>query len=159
MTNVHTCAALKNNKNEHAKAPWVAHHPLDYFRSHPLSTPKDLKEEIYRLKGAPVTYWVAWDARKMMAEIINGNHEESYMLCRELRTQVLAGNPDSIVKNNGFKGEHLNNIAWGAAKAFKESDHKRIMDVMDKDFKKAKDWLEKEPVQSWARCYIDKTSK
>ncbi|PIA26876.1 hypothetical protein AQUCO_08600027v1 [Aquilegia coerulea] len=62
-------------------------------------------------------------------------------------------------KNNGFKGEHLVNLAWAGAKAFKVSEHEKMMEILKNENVKAKEYLEREPVQSWARCHFDKTSK
>ncbi|KAF5194890.1 hypothetical protein FRX31_015529, partial [Thalictrum thalictroides] len=64
----------------------------------------------------------------------------------------------SNYKNNGFRGEHLVNLAWVAAKGFKKTDHEKIMEMLKNENVKAKEYLEKEPVQSWARCFFDTTS-
>ncbi|KAF5197461.1 Sporozoite surface protein [Thalictrum thalictroides] len=83
--------------------------------------PKTFKEEIYRLKGAPVTYWVAWAARKMMVEIINGNHEESYKLCRG-------------VENTSISSK------WFTVAAYRAAYKRYIYPIADTD-----DWNKVEP--------------
>lgn len=58
-----------------------------------------------------------------------------------------------------FSGDHLENLSWGAAKAYKVSEFERIMGIMENDAIKAKEWLDKVDKTCWARAYFDRTSK
>ncbi|KAF9626573.1 hypothetical protein IFM89_035458 [Coptis chinensis] len=58
-----------------------------------------------------------------------------------------------------FSGELWENLAWGAAKAYKQQELTRILGVVNKTDSKALDWLDTEPRSSWARAHFDCISK
>ncbi|KAF5202528.1 hypothetical protein FRX31_007885, partial [Thalictrum thalictroides] len=163
----HTCEPLKDNRKKHGKAPYVADEIKEVIRDHPNFTPRDIINHVFRKTGAEVTYWTAWADKNKVIQKLKGSFEEGFWMVPEICKQVLKGNPDSTCKYYidgdhqfvGFTGEHLTTLSWASAKAFKKSEHKKIMEMLEKDHKDAKTWLESEPVQSWARCYFDLTSK
>ncbi|XP_026377934.1 uncharacterized protein LOC113272293 [Papaver somniferum] len=57
------------------------------------------------------------------------------------------------------KGVHMKTLAWGATKAYRDTDHTRYMALMEKDNKKAHQWFEDVPTIQWARSTFDHTSK
>ncbi|XP_026456001.1 uncharacterized protein LOC113356969 [Papaver somniferum] len=57
------------------------------------------------------------------------------------------------------KGVHMKTLAWGAAKAYRDTDHTRFMALMEKDNKKAHQWFEDVSTIQWARSTFDHTSK
>lgn len=56
-------------------------------------------------------------------------------------------------------GDHLMELSWGAARAWKESEFDRVMSIIEKDDKPAFEWLQKESKTCWARAFFDTTSK
>ncbi|KAF9605775.1 hypothetical protein IFM89_018441 [Coptis chinensis] len=58
-----------------------------------------------------------------------------------------------------FGGELWENLAWGAAKAYKQQELIKILGVINKTNSKALDWLDTEPRSCWARAHFDWTSK
>ncbi|KAF9597173.1 hypothetical protein IFM89_016161 [Coptis chinensis] len=58
-----------------------------------------------------------------------------------------------------FSGKLWENLAWGAAKAYKQQELIRILGVINKTNSKALDWLDTEPRSCWARAYFDWISK
>ncbi|KAL5717647.1 hypothetical protein ACHQM5_010627 [Ranunculus cassubicifolius] len=243
--------------------------------------------ELFARQGVQVTYWVAWEARRRLMEKINGNYEEGYKLVPNMCRNILANNPDSIVKwyvnddtnefrglfigfmaslqgwvdgcrpvigldgcflkgkyggaclsamgldaMNGLfplaifigtgehkvswsvllshlqpylnkhvgpitfmsdrqkgliqavqeyyptayhrfcfrhmyqnfkrddnKGDYLEQLSWGAARALKECEYNDYMKAIEQDSAKAHAWLSKEPLKNWARHKFDKTCK
>ncbi|XP_026445461.1 uncharacterized protein LOC113346087 [Papaver somniferum] len=57
------------------------------------------------------------------------------------------------------KSVHMKNLAWGASKAYRDTDHKRYMALMKKDNKNAHKWFEDVSAIQWARSTFDHTSK
>ncbi|KAF9616243.1 hypothetical protein IFM89_029019 [Coptis chinensis] len=58
-----------------------------------------------------------------------------------------------------FKGDYLQSLSWGAAKAYKVPEHVTFMDQLEEDEPDAKKWLERESLNCWARSHFDLTSK
>ncbi|KAF9624978.1 hypothetical protein IFM89_016798 [Coptis chinensis] len=58
-----------------------------------------------------------------------------------------------------FRGELWENLAWGAAEAYKVQEFTRILGVINKTYSKALDWLDREPKSCWVRAHFDWTSK
>ncbi|KAF9589282.1 hypothetical protein IFM89_022352 [Coptis chinensis] len=58
-----------------------------------------------------------------------------------------------------FRGELWDNLAWGAAEAYKVQEFTRILGVINKTDSKALDWLDREPRSCWARAHFDWTAK
>ncbi|KAF9611572.1 hypothetical protein IFM89_033576 [Coptis chinensis] len=58
-----------------------------------------------------------------------------------------------------FRGELWENLAWGAAEAYKVQEFTRILGVINKIDSKALDWLDREPRSCWARAHFDWTAK
>ena len=63
-------------------------------------------------------------------------------------------------KKHGFGGKHLENLSWGAARAYMRSDFEKMMASMLNDCKGAYKYLAKDNnVVQWARCFNDGTTK
>ncbi|KAF5185915.1 hypothetical protein FRX31_024498, partial [Thalictrum thalictroides] len=62
------------------------------------TTPKGLKDEIFRLSGVNVSYYTAYKAREKLQAKINGTFEQGFSLVPELQRQVLKANPGSVCR-------------------------------------------------------------
>ncbi|KAF6142864.1 hypothetical protein GIB67_002728 [Kingdonia uniflora] len=58
-----------------------------------------------------------------------------------------------------FKGAHLERLSWGAAKAYVQEEKEKFLDKLDKDHLRARQWLEKEPYETWCKSHFDFTAK
>ncbi|KAF9625648.1 hypothetical protein IFM89_025133 [Coptis chinensis] len=58
-----------------------------------------------------------------------------------------------------FSGELWENLAWGATRAYKLPELRKILGLILKTDKAALDWLDIEDRHTWARAHFDSTSK
>ncbi|MCL7051322.1 hypothetical protein MKW94_012030, partial [Papaver nudicaule] len=56
-------------------------------------------------------------------------------------------------------GKNLEFIVWRAARSFSEVGHKIWMEKLKDAKPSAPEWFDREPVESWVRCYFDRSSK
>ncbi|XP_026428409.1 uncharacterized protein LOC113324307 [Papaver somniferum] len=62
-------------------------------------------------------------------------------------------------KGKVHKGTHMKTLAWGEAKAYRNTYHNRYMSTMEIDNKRAHQWFEDIPTHLWARSTFDTTLK
>ncbi|XP_026458598.1 uncharacterized protein LOC113359134 [Papaver somniferum] len=62
-------------------------------------------------------------------------------------------------KTKGHKGTYMKTLAWGAAKAYRNTYHNKYMATMETDNKRAHQWFEDIPTHLWERSTFDTTSK
>ncbi|KAF9601481.1 hypothetical protein IFM89_020248 [Coptis chinensis] len=113
----HTCEASVKNKFTQARAPWVAQALENKMREHLDYRPKDIQAEIVFQYGVSISYWIGWNARTLIFEVINGNYE-GYRLVPEMCRQIIKSNPSSFAKH--FVNEK-NQSFIGVVVAFKSS--------------------------------------
>lgn len=92
----HTCFNDHEFYNPHADARWVAEVIETKLRAHPTWRTKDIVAEIYHDHTVDVSYWVAWNAKRMLQNKIYGTLEDGYRLAPVICAEVLRTNPGSI---------------------------------------------------------------
>lgn len=59
---------------------WVAEMIFDTIKDNPNYSPRLMVPEIHRRRGAKLTYYIAWKARKNSDKMIYGKENQSYAL-------------------------------------------------------------------------------
>ncbi|KAF9591183.1 hypothetical protein IFM89_002838 [Coptis chinensis] len=127
-------------QNIHAYIEELEAHVEDHMVDNTLDN-SDLNRNIYEVEE--------------MAKVVDPVVEE-FGIC-ELKPKMSWATVENFKKT--FRGELWENLAWGAAEAYKVQEFTRILGVINKTDSKALDWLDREPRSCWARAHFDWTAK
>ena len=92
----HTCYNDVEFGNHHDDARWVALVIEPKFRANPTWRSAHIIDEIWWSHTVKISYWVAWNAKRMVQRKIYGTLEDGYRLSPVICEQVLRTNPGSI---------------------------------------------------------------
>ncbi|KAI3971434.1 hypothetical protein MKW92_029213 [Papaver armeniacum] len=145
---IHTCEAIHGLKHPLANARWVSKVMLESFKAHPNYKPRDFMTEAH-----PRALTFISDRQKGLIEGVavnfsDINHYHRYCF-RHLYKNFKKLHP----------GKNLEFMTWRAARSFSEVGHKIWMDRLKEAKESAPEWFDREPVETWARAYFDRSSK
>ncbi|KAI3836472.1 hypothetical protein MKW98_008233 [Papaver atlanticum] len=145
---IHTCEAIHGLKHSSANARWVSKLMLESFKEHPNYNPRDFMTEAH-----PRALTFISDRKKGLIEGVavnfsDRNHYHRYCF-RHLYKNFKKLHP----------GKNLEFMTWRAARSFSEVGHKIWMDRLKEAKASVPEWFDREPVETWARAYFDRSSK
>ncbi|KAI3908600.1 hypothetical protein MKW92_048907 [Papaver armeniacum] len=145
---IHTCEAIHGLKHPLANARWVSKVMLESFKAHPNYKPMDFMTEAH-----PRALTFISDRQKGLIEGVavnfsDINHYHRYCF-RHLYKNFKKLHP----------GKNLEFMTWRARRSFSEVGHKIWMDRLKEAKESAPEWFDREPVETWARAYFDRSSK
>ncbi|KAI3901620.1 hypothetical protein MKW92_053338 [Papaver armeniacum] len=145
---IHTCEAIHGLKHPLANARWVSKVMLESFKAHPNYKPRDFMTEAH-----PRALTFISDRQKGLIEGVavnfsDINHYHRYCF-RHLYKNFKKLHP----------GKNLEFMTWRAARSFSEVGHKIWMDRLKEAKESAPEWFDREPDETWARAYFDRSSK
>ncbi|KAI3939988.1 hypothetical protein MKW98_029764, partial [Papaver atlanticum] len=97
----HTCIGNPLGRNSSANPEFVAQCVIEKLKTSTASVlpkPAEIANDFWTSHNTLIPYHVAWKARNIMLEKINGSYDESYKLVPSLCEMIRRTNPGSIAK-------------------------------------------------------------
>ncbi|KAF6154112.1 hypothetical protein GIB67_009812 [Kingdonia uniflora] len=90
------CSGKLDYGNRLANTQWVANDCEEMVKDVKIVTPADIITRIRRAYGVNISYYTAWNAKRIYIQRITGCFDEGYSIMQELCRQVLLSNPGSL---------------------------------------------------------------